>query len=280
MKFVSDHERDGLSEFASPGFIAYKNDLRKIQKTVLTPPERNLYLVISMAQRYMNQGIPLLDLIQEGNMALIRTMERVEGEDPALCPSISSLSWKIRHAMRRLIENEGRTISLAVGFSESRRKVRQTEWHLAQKLNRQPSREEISEWSGIAKEEIAFLLAPPATINLDVSELKIDEEIPDDSGSTDRILRLRYRVRRALLEIITSAVKEKILTLNEARILKIRYFSAAAKVTDTGELGVREIAKIIKKSPAGTHKALQSAFSKLANSSYRDILNTLLAKFV
>src|SRR3954453_17168321 len=118
--------------------------------------ESNLRLVMSITRRYTKAGVPLLDLIQEGNLGLIRAVEKF---DYRLGFKLSTYAtWWIRQSINRALSDQGRTIRLPMHIAEQVRRVQRSRRHLAQKLNRDPSPEEIGLESGHTPERVVELL--------------------------------------------------------------------------------------------------------------------------
>ena len=129
---------------------------------------------MSITRNYTKAGVPLLDLIQEGNMGLIRAVEKF---DYKLGFKLSTYAtWWIRQAVTRALADQGRTIRLPVHVAEQVRRAMRSRRQLAQKLNRDPSVEEIAKDSGFTVERVRELF--------DLVEDPISLETPVGDGES------------------------------------------------------------------------------------------------
>ena len=133
--------------------------------------ECNLRLVMSITRNYVNSGVPLLDLIQEGNLGLIRAVEKF---DYSMGFKLSTYAtWWIRQAVTRAIADQGRTIRLPVHVVDQVRRVMRARRVLTQKLNRDPLPEEIALESGIELKrvrELFDLVEDPVSLETPVGD--------------------------------------------------------------------------------------------------------------
>jgi len=149
--------------------------------------ECNLRLVMSITRRYTKAGVPLLDLIQEGNLGLIRAVEKF---DYRMGFKLSTYAtWWIRQSVSRALADQGRTIRLPVHVAEQVRRVQRSRRQLAQKLNRDPSTEEIAADSGFTEarvRELFELIEDPVSLETPVGdgESMVGDLIEDEKSES------------------------------------------------------------------------------------------------
>ena len=181
----------------------------------------NARLVISIAKRYQNLGLPLMDLIQEGNIGLLRAIDRFE---PARGLRLSTYAtWWVRQAINRAVANQGRTVRLPAYLQDRLHKMQRVAQDLEQTLGRAPNDEELADILSITPEDVHTMrtaAVPVSSLDDPISE--DDDESPvAQIEDTDVIPLDELVARRMLREAMERALEE--LPARYAMILRMRY---------------------------------------------------------
>ncbi len=180
-------------------------------------------LVISVAKKYMNRGVPFLDLIQDGNIGLIRASKKFDYRRGHKFSTYAT--WWIRQAITRSIADNSRTIRVPVHMSDDINKMLRVQHHLMQRLGREPSVEEIAAALDKPPKKIENMMAihrRPVSLDAPVDDdddSSLGDFLPDDqSADADTENSATYAMlREALREVI------KTIPPREARIIELRY---------------------------------------------------------
>lgn len=165
---------------------------RKIKKGDTAARERminaNLRLVVTIARDYANLGLPLLDLISEGNIGLTKAVERF---DPNKGAKLSTYAmWWIKQSIKRALANQSKTIRLPVHLADKLAKVRRVSLQMSDELGREPTDDELGEEIGIDSDKIARLKSVgirPASLDAPIADddsTEFGEVIGDDEAQT------------------------------------------------------------------------------------------------
>ena len=186
--FINDPVRLYLREIAETPLLTHAQEIdlaKRVEDGDLAAVQQfvraNLRLVVSIAKRYVNRGLTLLDLIQEGNIGLMRAVQKYDWRKGFRFSTYAT--WWIRQAITRAIADQSRTIRLPVHMGDSISRYRKTLNQLAQMMGRQPTPEEVAEVMEVAPEKIHQIVqAAQRTISL---ETPIGNE--DDTSLGDLI---------------------------------------------------------------------------------------------
>ncbi len=210
---------DGMDDWEErERLLWYVRDGQSAQEHLI---KANSRLVVSVAKKYVGRGVPFLDLIQEGNIGLIRAVKKFDYRRGYKFSTYAT--WWIRQAVTRAIADQGRTIRVPVHMYEQINRLTRTSRQLVQELGRDPTTEEIAEELGVTPRKVEHIMRVsqrPLSLEMPVGEEEdsyLGDFIEDEDADSPSEAAGQQLLREVIDEIFQS------LTPREVRILQLRF---------------------------------------------------------
>ena len=239
---IDDPVRMYLREIGKIPLLSFEEELELAKKVIEGDEdakqklaESNLRLVVSIAKKYVGRGMLFLDLIQEGNMGLIKAVEKFDYTKGYKFSTYAT--WWIRQAITRAIADQARTIRIPVHMVETINKLIRTSRHLLQQLGREPSPEEIAKEMEIPVEkvmEIQKIAQDPVSLETPIGEeddSHLGDFIQDEDSPAPQDSAAYTLLKEQLEEVMNT------LTPREAKVLKLRFGLEDGRARTLEEVG-------------------------------------------
>lgn len=239
---INDPVRMYLKEIGKVNLLSAQEEIALAQRIEAGDVEArreltnaNLRLVVSIAKRYVGKGMAFLDLIQEGNLGLLKAVEKFDYTKGYKFSTYAT--WWIRQAITRAIADQARTIRIPVHMVETINKITRTSRILVQELGRDPSTAEIAAKLGMSEEKVTEILKiaqDPVSLETPIGEeddSHLGDFIPDEDAQAPEDVASYMLLREQLLEVLDT------LTEREAKVLKLRFGLEGGRAHTLEEVG-------------------------------------------
>ena len=239
---VDDPVRMYLREIGRIPLLTFEQELELAKKVLKGDEEAkkelaeaNLRLVVSIAKKYVGRGMLFLDLIQEGNMGLIKAVEKFDYTKGFKFSTYAT--WWIRQSITRAIADQARTIRIPVHMVETINKLIRTSRHLLQQMGREPTPEELAKELEMSVEkvmEIQKIAQDPVSLETPIGEeddSHLGDFIQDDDSPAPQDAAAYTMLKEQLNEVMST------LTLREAKVLRLRFGLDDGKARTLEEVG-------------------------------------------